>query len=103
MIMNKDTWNSLPPDIQKIFEDNSGPAAAARLGAAADGAMAGAKQAIIGMDKGAGKADIVVLSDAERARWRDALLPVWDKWVEERKAQPSQQMLDDALKMIEQY
>ena len=103
MIMNKDTWNQLPPDIQKIFAEQSGPATSMRYGAAADAAMEGGKQAIIGMDKKAGNPDIDVLSTEERARWQKVLLPVWDRWVEERKAQPAKEMLDEAIELIKQY
>jgi TRAP-type C4-dicarboxylate transport system substrate-binding protein len=105
MLMNKNAWDKLPSDIKKIFEDNSGPEASAKYGAMADGAMDGAKQAIIGMDKKAGNPDIAALSVTERARWEKALLPVWDRWITERKSQglPAREMLDDALKLIKQY
>ncbi len=78
--MNKDKWNALPPDVQKIIEqiniewiekhgknwdeiDQKGYAFAQKLG-----------------DK------IIPLSKEEDARWAKAVSPIFDEYVKEKKA-----------------
>jgi TRAP-type C4-dicarboxylate transport system substrate-binding protein len=105
LIMNKNSWNRLPLDIKKIFEEQSGSAASMRYGAIADGAMNDAKRAVMDIDKKAGNPDIIVLSNEERDRWQKMLMSVRDRWVEEKKAQglPAGEMLNEALRLMEQY
>jgi TRAP-type C4-dicarboxylate transport system substrate-binding protein len=104
-VMNWDTWNSLPADIQEIFNKHSGPEMSAQIGAAFDGANAGAMGAVMGYDKEVGNPGIYILPDDEDARWKAAVAPVIDTWVNEKEAEgvPAKAMLDDAIRLIKQY
>ncbi len=70
--MNKDKWNSLPPDIQKIFIE-VGKEWVGKLGLTWD------DQAVAGIEysKSLGNS-IYVLSEEEAARWQEAIMPVID-------------------------
>jgi hypothetical protein len=65
----------------------------------------GAKGAIMGYDKKVGNPPMVVLSDAERDKWKEAVKSVWDEWVAETegKGLPAKAMLDDALSLVKNY
>jgi len=104
-VMNLETWNSLPPDIQEIFERNSGVEMSAKTGEGFDKANAGAMGAVSGYDKKVGNEGIYIFPEEENARWHAAVKPVWDKWLDEvnGKGLPGTQMLEDALSLIEKY
>jgi len=105
VVMNRDAFNKLPADIQKIFNEHSSPEVS-RQYAAAHGAMeAGGKGAIEGSDKGAGNPPIYVLPTEERERWKEAVRPVVDDWIAEMEAEglPAQAMIDDAASWVEKY
>jgi TRAP-type C4-dicarboxylate transport system substrate-binding protein len=101
--MNKAAFNKLPQDIQRIFEEYSTVQATQRYAAAHAAMEKGAKGAIMGYDKKVGNPPMVVLSDAERNKWKDASKSVWDEWVAETagKGLPGKAMLDEALSLVE--
>lgn len=103
--MGMQLWNSLPPDIQKAFMDNSGVQASITYNTAFMGAEAGAKQAVIAYDKKVGNPDIIVLSPEERARWLNAVKPVWDRWIADMQSKGLQgkPILDEAVSLVNQY
>ena len=88
--MNKEKYNSLPPDIQKIIDDNSGEEMAAMTGRAMDSQDVKAKK--IAQDRGD---FIYTLPKAEFEKWKKITLAVGDHWVEEMKAKglPGQEVL----------
>ena len=79
VIMNKDSWSKLPPDIQEIFnkaiEEYKGKFAVMWNAAEVRGRK-------YGMEKGV---EFIQLSDQEAARWKKAVAPVIDEYVEEMK------------------
>ena len=105
IVMNKKTWDSLPPDLQKVFLDCSGPKNSAAYSAANEKEAAGAKNAIAGSNKAAGKPPIYVLSSDEAASWKTALLPVWDKWSAETEAKklPGKAIISDIKTLSQKY
>jgi TRAP-type C4-dicarboxylate transport system substrate-binding protein len=105
IVMNKRLWDSLPPDLQKVFEDQSGPKNSATYSAANEKMAAGAKNAIIGSNKAAGKPPVLVLSPDEAAAWKTALLPVWDKWATEMEAKkyPGKAIISDIKAFTQKY
>ena len=88
--MNKDKYNSLPADIKKIIDDNSGEAMAAMTGKAMDNGDIPAKK--IAQDRG----DFIYsLPKEEFEKWRKITVAVGDDWVKEMKAKglPGEEVL----------
>ncbi len=78
--MNKAKWDSLPPDVQKAFTDNSGEdwlREVAKIWEASDDAG-------IALAKKAGN-EHIVLTEQELAAFREKLEPVVQRWVGEVK------------------
>jgi TRAP-type C4-dicarboxylate transport system substrate-binding protein len=76
--MNKDRWDSLPPDIQQAFRDASGAEWVATVG----DIWSATDQVGIKVATDAGN-EHVVLSEEETDAFRQALEPVVGRWVEE--------------------
>ncbi len=103
-VMNLDTWNSLPPDIQKII-DEEGSEWSARFGARADRSELVAKQDTADYDRRSGNPPIYELPDSGKARWKGAVQPLIDKWVKglEDDGIPAGEMLGELLTLIDEY
>ncbi len=76
--MNKQRYESLPPDLRRVIDDNSGAALAARAGATWDAVEKPGRDAAIARGN-----KIITLSDSETARLRDLARPVTEAWVQE--------------------
>jgi TRAP-type C4-dicarboxylate transport system substrate-binding protein len=88
-IMNKDFWNSLPSDIQKIIDDIDVELAQQHLidqQAAIDESWAELEKYIT----------VYTISEEEMDRWRQTVAPITDKWIADREAQglPGQEAYD---------
>jgi TRAP-type C4-dicarboxylate transport system substrate-binding protein len=77
MTMNKAKYDSLPDDLKKVIDDNSGPDAAALFGAAMDGGDKTGR----GVSEKAG--NVIVELDDQRAEWVEAVKSVTDDWIAE--------------------
>ncbi len=100
MVMNKDSYESLPDDLKQVIDDNSGIEAAALFGAAMD---AGDK---VGLEKAqATDNEIVTLDAAETARWKDAAQATIDTWIAEMdgKGVDGAALVEDARTLIEKH
>jgi len=79
--MNKKKWDTLPSDIQKIMTQVAKEAIDKHVALyqKVEGQM---------VDKAhKGGAKVVILSDEEKASWREAAGPkLWEKWVNDKKA-----------------
>jgi len=95
LAMRLQTWNSLPPDIQKIIQDLN-PWTEDLLYKVNQAAF----QRVSGLSKQAG-VDIIELSPEERARWDEATKSVEKNWFAEMDAKglPATAMYNDILKM----
>ncbi|MFH1112641.1 MAG: TRAP transporter substrate-binding protein [Pseudomonadota bacterium] len=94
-VMNKDKWNSLPPDVKKIIDElNEEWIGRVEKKWVDWQAMGKSKLA----EKGN---NIIVLSADENARWAGKMQKVLDEWVEGQKAKgvPA----DEALKFCQDY
>ena len=78
--MNLDKWNSLPPDVQKVFEELA-PSLTILLGTLVDEG----RESILSQLKKRGD-DIYILPPEEKARWRKAVQPITDEWLQEMQA-----------------
>lgn len=80
-VMNKDTWNSLPPDIQKVI-DELAPEMAAWAGEYLDNHV---KEALDWSKKEQGL-QMISLTPEENAKWDAKLKPLQDNYVADLKA-----------------
>jgi TRAP-type C4-dicarboxylate transport system substrate-binding protein len=99
-VMNKKKYESLPADLKKVLDANSGPRAAKWVGSVMDKGDAPGLEAA----KKRGNA-IIVLDAKETARWKEAAQKVTDAWVAEMKSKgiDGQKLVDDARALIAKY
>ncbi len=98
--MNPAKYNSLPPALKKVIDDNSGLAASKWAGKTFDGFTLPARK--IAVDR---HNTINVLSDAEYNRWIKACEHVDDDWAKEVSAKGGngKALLNDARALLKQY
>ncbi len=98
--MNKAKYDSLPDDLKKVIDDNSGAETGGWAGRVMQEQDAPAKK--VAVDRGN---KIVLIEGDELQRWKDAAKPVIAAWVAEMdaKGRPGQAMVDDARALIEKY
>ncbi len=98
--MNQKKYDSLPADLKKVIDNNSGRDVAKWVGKIwDDGALVSRKMAI---DR---KNTINTLSEAEYAKWVKATDKVDDEWIKEVTAKGSngKALYDDAKALIKKY
>jgi TRAP-type C4-dicarboxylate transport system substrate-binding protein len=98
--MNQKKYDSLPADLKKVIDNNSGREVAKWVGKIwDDGAMVSRKMAV---DR---KNTINTLSEAEYARWVKATDKVDDEWIKEVTAKGSngKALYDDAKALLKKY
>ncbi|MCA8881756.1 MAG: TRAP transporter substrate-binding protein [Rhodobacteraceae bacterium] len=98
LVMNKGKYDSLPDDLKKVIDDNSGAALAAMAGAAFDQAEAEERQKAL--DAGG---TVTIVSEADLPAWKEASQPVIDAWVKsmDKAGLDGQAMLNDAEAMLQ--
>jgi len=79
VVMNKEKWAKLPPDVQKVFTEVS-QEWIAKHGEAWDQADQAGREFVIGL-----KREFIHLPDAEQQQWKDAVKPVLDDYVKKAK------------------
>ncbi|MEL6948405.1 MAG: C4-dicarboxylate ABC transporter, partial [Pseudomonadota bacterium] len=77
MTMNKAKYDSLPADLKKVIDDNSGPEVAALFGAVMD------RWDIKGRKTAQAAGNTIVDLDAQRAEWVEAAKAVEAEWIAE--------------------
>ena len=100
VVMNKDKYNSLPKDIQKVIDEASGIAGADLVGKAWNTAdKAGFEW---GLKKGM---KAIYLTPEETARWKKQCAPVTEEWIKktEAKGLPGGKFVEAAKRHIEKY
>ena len=97
--MNLRRWESLPPDIQKVFTEVS-QEWVAKAGQAWDQADAEGRDYVQSL-----KRERISLSSQEQQRWKQAVQPVLDAYVQAAKEKnlPGDQLLKDAQDLIAKY
>jgi TRAP-type C4-dicarboxylate transport system substrate-binding protein len=105
VFMNLNVWNSLPPDIQKVFEETSGFQYSKRAGAIFDGANAQIRGMIAEQDQKAGKPEMYNLPTDERARWVEATAKLREEWANtmDSKGLPGKAVLEEAYSLVKEY
>ncbi len=91
-LMNQRSYNRLPPDLKAVIDADSGADLSARLGAIWDSQTQPAIDATIAAGN-----EVINIPDAEKARWRTAVQPVYDAWTAEmnRRGRNGAAMLAD--------
>ncbi|MFW9594094.1 MAG: C4-dicarboxylate ABC transporter, partial [Macromonas sp.] len=101
MAMNPARYNSLPPDLQKVIDKNSGRTVSARFGKIVGDDDAVGKQKFL-----TGKGNTVYIVPAtEIAQWRKASETVMQQWLEEmgKKGVDGKALLTDAQTLIARH
>lgn len=97
IVMNKRTWASLPPDIQKVFTEVS------RTWPEYTG-KAWNQIEVEGVKYGKGfKHTFIHVTPEEQAKWEKALRPMFDEWVKSAKGLPAKEALEYRQQLIEKY
>ena len=106
-VMNLDTWNRLPKDLQKLFEGDNARRFYELQGYVFDLGDMSAREEVDKIYKSRGDEGIYVLPDTEKARWVEAVAPLRAQWLEAAAAKvgqdKAQAIMDDCLKFAEQY
>ncbi|MBU2647009.1 TRAP transporter substrate-binding protein DctP [bacterium] len=79
MAMAERTWKTLPPDVQAVFNEMR-PSVTDFCGAIVDNRRASTLNKLKER-----KDEIYTLPDDEKARWVDAMKPMYDRWLNEMK------------------
>lgn len=100
LAMNKDKYESLPDDLKKVIDDNSGLEFSVFAGGTqADSDVPSRK---IAADLGN---NIITLDEAQTQEWRDLSQPIYDEWIADMasKGRDGQALIDEARMLIEKY
>ncbi len=90
-VMNKETWNSFPPSVQKIFREVNEKYVIEYGKLRTDHTILGQQFAIETRGH-----EVFELDEAERERWIEKILPIPQKWVEDTAAKglPARKIFD---------
>ncbi len=100
LLMNKQSYEKLSPDLKKVIDANSGEGLAKEFGHRWEHddmpGIAHAKEL---------KHPIIEVPQAEQARWRKATEPVYESWIKDMdaKGHPGKQMVADAEQLVAKY
>jgi TRAP-type C4-dicarboxylate transport system substrate-binding protein len=98
LAMNKRRYDTLPPDLKKAIDANSGWAAAQAAGRMWD------DQAVVVADAVKERGNTITRIDrAEAERWRKATQPVVDNWLKASKKIGGEKLLADAKALLAKY
>lgn len=100
LAMNKDKYESMPDDLKKIIDDNSGLEFSVFAGGTqADADIPSRKLAA---DRGN---NIITLDAAATEEWRALSQPIYDEWIADMasKGKDGQALIDEAQMLIEKY
>ena len=99
VVMNKKKWNSLPKDVQKVFDDVSLEWIAVAGKAWDDADAEGYKYSAELGNK------MIKLSDAEEAKWEAAVKPVAESYIKsaESKGLPGKQAVQEVASLIKKH
>ena len=97
---NKDRYDSLPDDLKKVIDDNSG----VEFSVFAGGTQADADGPSRKLAEDRGN-NIVTVSGAELDAWKAVAQPIYDEWVADMNSKgiDGQALLDEARSLIEKY
>lgn len=100
LAMNRDVYEGLPDDLREIIDRNSGADLSVFAGGTQADADIPARQ--LAVDHGN---NIITISEADVALWRNAAQPIYDSWLADMQAQgiDGQALLDEARQLMADY
>ena len=99
-VMNNDSYNRLPADLQKVIDQNSGVETAGFIGRAYD------HNEVLGLEAAEKRGNTFnVLSKEETQHWREAMQPVVNGWIEEmdKSGRDGKALYQKANDLIQKY
>ena len=100
ILMNLDTYNRLPPDIRKVFDELfNGPFREHMI-------WSWEQTEEVGWDYGRETGvEYITLSAEEKARWDATVTPVLDKWASDKDAKglPGRAILDEFIRLVKKH
>lgn len=100
LAMNKDRYESLPDDLQKVIDDNSG----LEFSIFAGGTMADADGPAREVAVAAGN-NIITVSEEDAKAWKEIAEPIYDSWIADMEKQgiDGQALIDEARQLMSEY
>ena len=100
LAMNKDKYESLPDDLKKVIDDNSGLEFSVFAGGTQEDSDGPARQIAVDMGN-----NIITLDAEQTAVWKEASQPIYEQWVADMdgKGIDGQALIDEARTLIDQY
>ncbi len=100
LAMNKPKYESLPDDLKKVIDDNSGMEFSAFAGKTQEAADGPAREIAVKLGN-----NIIVLDDAQVAEWEAAAAPVVDEWIADvtSKGLDGKALVEEARALIKKY
>lgn len=100
LAMNKDRFDSLDPELQKVIEDNSGLAFSVLAGGLMSDADGPSRQAAVD----AGNTIVTIAGDAV-AEWKLASQPVYDTWIADMQTKgiDGEALIEEARTLMKSY
>ena len=100
LAMNKEKYDSLPDDLKKVIDDNSGLEFSVFAGGTQEDSDGPARQAAVDMGN-----NIVTLDADQTAVWKEASQPIYDEWVADMQTKgiDGQALIDEARMLIEKH
>lgn len=98
--MNKGSYESLPPDLQKVIDDNSGLELAGHIGRLFDESEAVGREAAVKQGN-----TFYSLPEEEVQNWRQKMQPVTDDWIEDmtEEGYEGERLYQKARALISKY
>lgn len=99
-VMNRKKYDSLPPELKKVIDDNSGRETSAWISAQLKTADAAGLQTVI--DRGN---TVHRLPAEEMAKWEQATRPVIEEWIDEvsAKGADGRKLYEDAVALVQYH
>ncbi|MGJ8615417.1 MAG: TRAP transporter substrate-binding protein [Sulfitobacter sp.] len=100
LAMNKDKYEGMPADLQKIIDDNSGLEFSIFAGGTQEDSDGPARK--LAEDRGN---NIVTLNAEETQVWKDAAQPIYEEWIADMdsKGIDGQALIDEARMLMDAY
>jgi TRAP-type C4-dicarboxylate transport system substrate-binding protein len=100
LAMNQKRYDTLPPDLKKVIDDNSGAALSQHFGRTWDASQAAGRKPAV--DRGN---TFYTIPASELANWEKATAPVYDEWVKDVTARGAdgKLLLQTARELVKKY
>lgn len=100
LAMNKAKYDSLPDDLKKVIDDNSGEEFSVFAGETQAGSDGPAREKAVAAGN-----NIITLNDEQVAEWRTAAQPVYDQWIADMKSKgiDGEALIAEAQELIKKY